>query len=104
VNVASAFCGGVGRSHEDVCGAFTGGVIATGFLYGRKEKGKDLSKACAVVSRFREQFIEAFGSTNCELILKKLGDQEKFIKCKKLTAKATGMLADIIILAEREKL
>jgi len=97
VNVASGFCGGIGRTHEDICGALTGAVIAVGYLYGRTEKGKDISDACIIISEFRRQFIEAFGSTNCALILKKLGEQEKYIKCKQLTGKATGMLSDILV-------
>ncbi len=96
VKVASGFCGGIGRSHEDICGAFTGGVIAAGYLFGRMEQGKDLRQACQVILEYREAFVEAFGSTNCAAILKSLGDQEKFIKCKRLTGRAAGLLADII--------
>ena len=96
VKVASGFCGGIGRSHDDVCGVLTGGVIAAGYLFGRMEKGKDLSEACQVISAFRTAFKEAFGSTNCAAILATLGEQEKYIKCKQLTAKATGILADIL--------
>jgi C_GCAxxG_C_C family probable redox protein len=97
VRVASGFCGGIGRSHEDICGIFTGGVIAVGYLFGRMEQGKDLSVACDVISEFRESFIETFGSNNCAAILKSLGEQEKYIKCKQITGKATGLLADILV-------
>lgn len=96
VNVASAFCGGVGRTHQDICGAFTGAVIAVGYLYGRTEQGKDLSKACSIISEFRRQFLEAYGSNNCAVIRDKLGAQENNIKCKQLTAKATGILSAIL--------
>jgi len=96
VKVASGFCGGIGRSHEDICGALTGGVIAVGYLFGRMEQRKDLSEASGVISEFRKAFLEAFGSTNCAAILKSLGDQENGIKCKQLTARATGLLADIL--------
>jgi C_GCAxxG_C_C family probable redox protein len=97
VKVASAFCGGIGRSRADVCGALAGAVIAVGYLYGRTEQGKDLSNACTIISEFRSQFLETFGSTNCERLLEKLGEQEKSSKCKQLTAKATGMLSDILV-------
>lgn len=96
VKAASGFCGGIGRSHEDVCGALAGGVIAVGYLLGRMEQGKDLSKACEVITEFRKSFIEAFGSTNCAAILKSLGEQEKYIKCKQLTGKAADILAEIL--------
>jgi C_GCAxxG_C_C family probable redox protein len=81
VKVASGFCGGIGRSHDDVCGALVGGVIAAGYLFGRTERNKDLNEACRVTSEFRRIFLEKFGSTNCAAILEKLGEQEKYIKC-----------------------
>jgi len=96
VKVASGFCGGIGRSHEDICGALTGGVIAVGYLFGRMEQGKDLKEATRVITEFRKAFLEAFGSTNCAAILKSLGPQENVVKCKELTGRATGLLVDIL--------
>ncbi len=96
VNIASAFCGGIGRTHQDICGAFAGAVIAVGFLYGKTAQGEDLSKVKSIISEFRRQFLETFGSNNCATILEKFGEQKNNIKCKHLTAKATGMLSDIL--------
>ncbi len=103
VKVASGFCGGVGRTHADVCGALTGAVIAVGYLYGRMEQRQDFSKACMITSEFRKQFLEEFGSTNCARILESLGEQEKYIKCKQLTGKATGMLYDILVKTQEKQ-
>ena len=103
VKVASGFCGGVGRTHADLCGALAGAVLAVGYLYGRTEQGKDLSQTCMITSEFRRQFLEMFGSTNCALILESFGEQEKYIKCKQLTGKATGMLYDILIQAKSKQ-
>ena len=97
VNTASAFCGGIGKTRADICGALAGAVIAVGYLYGRTEQGKDISLAAAIIAEFRRQFIEAFGATNCTLLLEKMGEQEKANKCKQMTQKATGMLYDILI-------
>ncbi len=96
VKVASGFCGGIGRSHEDLCGALAGGVIAAGYLFGRMEQRKDLSAACQVISEFRKAFVQEFGSTNCAAILQSLGEQENYIKCKRLTGRAAEILADIL--------
>ncbi|HUH65706.1 MAG TPA: C-GCAxxG-C-C family protein [Syntrophales bacterium] len=100
IKVATGFCGGIGRTHEDMCGALAGGVLAVGYLYGRTEKGKDFSQVIAITFEFRRQFIEAFGSTNCAAILESFGEQEKYIKCKQMTGKAAGMLYDILIEAK----
>jgi C_GCAxxG_C_C family probable redox protein len=104
VKVASGFCGGIGRTHADVCGALTGAVLAVGYLYGRTEQGKDLSHTCMITSEFRRRFLEGFGSTNCAIILENLGEQEKYIKCKQLTGKATGMLYDILVQAKSKQI
>jgi len=96
VKVASGFCGGIGRSHEDICGALAGGVIAAGYLFGRMEQLKDLSEASMVINEFRKLFLAEFGSTNCAVILQTLGEQEKFIKCKQLTGRAAEILAGIL--------
>lgn len=96
VRVASGFCGGIGGSKDDICGALAGGVIAVGYLLGRMEQRQDISGAQRVIGEFRKAFIVAFGSTNCGIILKTLGEQEKSLKCKELTAKATGLLADLL--------
>lgn len=96
VRVASGFCGGLGRSHEDVCGALTGGVLAAGYLLGRTEPGGDIGEASRVISEFRRRFLETFGSTNCAVLLQRLGEQEKGIQCKRMTAQAAGMLSDIL--------
>ncbi|MEW6609116.1 MAG: C-GCAxxG-C-C family (seleno)protein [bacterium] len=99
--VASGFGGGIGKTKEDVCGALTGGVIALGCLFGRMEPGKDLKDVCELTSEFRRRFIDEFGSTNCQTILKGFGEQENMQKCKKLTATAAGILSEILV--EREK-
>lgn len=96
VKAASGFCGGIGRSHEDICGALAGGVIAAGYLFGRMEQRKDLSEACLVINEFRKSFLAEFGSTSCAAILQSLGEQENYMKCKQLTGRAAEILAEII--------
>jgi C_GCAxxG_C_C family probable redox protein len=94
--VASGFGGGIGGSHEDVCGALTGGVIAIGRLLGRMETGPLLKDTYRTASNFRKQFVEKFGSTNCQVILTEFGPQDNMDKCKRLTAEAAGLLADLL--------
>ena len=36
--VAKAFGGGVGRTHQDICGTLTGGVIALGCFFERSSQ------------------------------------------------------------------
>jgi C_GCAxxG_C_C family probable redox protein len=94
--VASAFGGGIGRTHEDVCGAMSGGAIAIGYLLGRMNPGDNIDTARATAAELRKQFIARFGSTNCRTLLEGFGEQENWMKCKKMTAEVTGILFDIL--------
>jgi C_GCAxxG_C_C family probable redox protein len=93
--LASGFGGGIGGSHTDTCGALTGGIIALGWLFGRKDPGDDITKVISLSAEFRNKFISRFGATDCKTILASLGDQENALKCKKLTAEAAGILFDL---------
>jgi C_GCAxxG_C_C family probable redox protein len=93
---ATGFGGGIGASHCEACGALTGGIIALGWLYGRKDPCDDKQKVYSLSAEFRTLFLKKFGSTNCEKILDILGDQENNLKCKKLTADAAGILYEIL--------
>jgi C_GCAxxG_C_C family probable redox protein len=96
--VATGFGGAIGGTKcEATCGAVSGGVIALGWLFGRMEPSDDKQKIYDLASEFRSQFIDKFGSTNCQTILNSFGVQENMFKCKKMTAEATGMLWDILL-------
>jgi len=93
---ASAFCGGVGGTKEELCGTFTGGLISIGWLFGRSAPGQDNQVTKELAVKYREEFLKQFGSVNCGELLCKFGDQEDSIKCKEMTAKAAGLLFDLI--------
>ena len=94
--VGSGFCGGVGKTTEDICGTVAGGVIAFGYLFGKNNKDEDNTIACEYTAEFRKRFIEKYGTTNCRELLNKFGEQDKMDKCKKMTADAAGLIADML--------
>lgn len=100
--MASGLVGGIGGTHEDICGALAGGIIAIGYLFGRTKPGADIRETREIATEFRRRFIAGFGSTNCGVLLEGIGKQENMIKCKRLTAGAAGLLSEI--LAERKEL
>jgi len=99
---ATAFGGGIGGSKCENCGALTGGVIALGWLYGRTEPGADKQDAYALATEFRNKFLDAFGSTQCKVILEAFGQQENLLKCKRMTGAAAGILFDILSEDQKE--
>ncbi|MBN2105487.1 C_GCAxxG_C_C family protein [bacterium] len=70
IKAASAFQGGIGRCKRDACGAFTGGIVALGILKGRTDPETDHSEVLDLATQYRQRFIEKFGSTNCDVLLK----------------------------------
>jgi len=85
LKAATGFAGGIGRS-SSVCGAFTGGVMALGLLYGRDRQTMKHPDPEVRLNRFREieerldrlikklaeRFTEKYGSTICKEIETKL--------------------------------
>jgi C_GCAxxG_C_C family probable redox protein len=96
IKTASAFGGGIAGSTEELCGAFTGGVIALGYLLGREKPGEDLRDCGALVKEFQSRFKDRFGSLNCKAILDSFAEAENPLGCVKLTAEACVILADLL--------
>lgn len=90
--VATAFGGGIGGSKAELCGALSGGIIAIGCILGRKGPKDDKKAAYELAAEFRRKFVETFGSSACRTILDGIGEQEHMLECKKLTARAGGIL------------
>jgi C_GCAxxG_C_C family probable redox protein len=96
IKAASAFGGGIAGSTEELCGAFTGGVIALGLLVGRENPGEELRDCGNLTQEFKKRFKLRFGSLNCMTILDGFGEQQSPSDCVKLTAEAAVILADVV--------
>ncbi len=94
--VASAFGGGIGRTHHDICGALVGGLIALGSLLGRSEPGADWSATYELAAELRQRFVREHGTTNCGALLSAFGPQENMMRCKQLSGEVADMLAKVL--------
>ena len=93
---ASVFGGGIGGSTEELCGAFTGGVIALGYLLGRHAPGDNMRDAGALVNEFKSKFQTQFGTLRCRDLLFSFDEQEDHLGCVKLTAETSVILANLL--------
>lgn len=93
---ASVFGGGIGGSTEELCGAFTGGVIALGYLLGREAPGENMRDAGALVKEFKSRFQTQFGTLKCRELLFSFDEQENPLGCVKLTAETSVLLANLL--------
>lgn len=102
IKAASGFGGGIAGSTQELCGAFTGGVMALGLLAGRENPGDDLRDCGAVINQFKGRFLSQFGSLRCMDILDGFGGENP-TSCVKLTAEASVILNDLLRELERTK-
>lgn len=119
---ATGFADGVGLSGDGHCGALSGGVLAIGYLFGRKKSQfgdmKKQLKALILSKKLHHEFTETFGTCRCRELQTKLagrffdlfdpGEMEAALaagmpeKCSHVVGAAARM-ATRIILEERER-
>ncbi|UCC89969.1 MAG: C_GCAxxG_C_C family protein [Anaerolineales bacterium] len=63
--MATGLAGGVGGTHQELCGALSAGVLLIGALYGRLTPDEDDGPCYDLASRYRERFIQEWGTTRC---------------------------------------
>jgi C_GCAxxG_C_C family probable redox protein len=96
LKASSGFGGGIAGSTEELCGAFTGGVLALSAVLGRGNPGEEMRDLGVSLLDFKERFAEKFGSLNCGTILDGFGEQGHQTGCARLTATAAVMAAEIL--------
>jgi C_GCAxxG_C_C family probable redox protein len=96
VRVAVAFCGGVGGTHEELCGAFSGGVMVLGILFAPEQPGGNEDRMRAAIARYRERFLAEAGSMTCAVLTAtRYGDGFKE-SCADLVQQAVRILIAVI--------
>jgi hypothetical protein len=61
--------GGVGGTHEELCGVFTAGLLIIGALHGRSSvQENDSSQAYALAKEYRARFSDRWGTLTCDPI------------------------------------
>jgi hypothetical protein len=62
---ATAFCGGIGGTREELCGAFSAGVMLVSARYGRLTPHEDELPAYARARAFRLRFLLRWKTLRC---------------------------------------
>lgn len=108
------FGGGVGGSHEEVCGAVSGGVLILGLCFPHAEGDDQAAKRelYRIAKEFRRRFFDVFSHTRCgDLLRARPGVSEKNPAAQRLgvTAHCDNMivtaveLLEALVKEEREK-
>jgi C_GCAxxG_C_C family probable redox protein len=94
---AAGFGGGVGGTHEHICGAITGGVIVMSMLYARTDPAVKDEVLYAHIKKYIERFNAEIGGTIC----KKLRDEGPYgekgpLSCQILVERAAPILIECL--------
>lgn len=94
--VASGFGGGVGGTHDELCGAVSGGVMAMGYLLGRTNGAEDVQQLKDLAATFRQQFIDEYGTTHCQTLLDDFGPDETTEECRAMVGETAERLGQLL--------
>jgi C_GCAxxG_C_C family probable redox protein len=68
LRMSSGLGGGIGGTEQELCGAFSSGVLLIGALHGRTTPEEDDSYCAQLIVDYREHFIKKFKTTQCQVI------------------------------------
>ena len=94
--IVSLFGGGVGGTHEELCGALSAGVMIIGALHGRGSLGEDEQFARRLAALWRERFLAEFGHTQCNALREPLRAPDGSVSCAPLVERATLLFLELL--------
>lgn len=97
LKMTTGLSGGVGLTHCELCGALSSGVLVIGALHGRTRPEEDDAGCQELAARYRRNFEQTLGSTNCET-LRRAGDYETLGRelCARLVERAVHVLFEVL--------
>ena len=99
IRLATPFGGGIGSSHQEVCGAIAGGVLVIGALYGRDraDQLEEKEHAAALAARYRQGFLSALGDTLCQPLRDRHHGSDGSGTCAPVVESAAALLLTILV-------
>jgi C_GCAxxG_C_C family probable redox protein len=96
LRMATALGGGVGLTHQELCGALSGGVLLIGAIHGRCSPYEDDSTCTRLATEYREKFLQIFGGTKCQDLRESgYGSGGKW-PCSELVQRSTSILLEVL--------
>lgn len=94
--MTTGLAGGIGGSFEEMCGAVVGGVMLIGAMFGRARPTEDDVPSYRISVRYREAFVEAFGSANCRALRESGYGSSGHTPCGGLVGRAVPVFFDVV--------
>jgi C_GCAxxG_C_C family probable redox protein len=97
LRMATPLAGGLGSSHQETCGALTGGAMVIGGLLGRTTADEDDEPAQALARQYRDRFLGELGDTRCEPIRDWVQGKDGPGTCSVVVERAARILMEILV-------
>jgi C_GCAxxG_C_C family probable redox protein len=68
VCMSTPFGGGIASTRQELCGAFSAGVMVIGALHGRSDLSASDARAYALAKEFRQSFLDRWETVICDPI------------------------------------
>ncbi len=96
VRMTTGFAGGVGGSRQEMCGAFSAGVMVIGALHGRSSLEEDSEPARQLATLFRERVAAELGTTRCAPLYEQFHAPDGSGSCSVLVERVAQILLDLL--------
>lgn len=96
LRATTGFAGGVGGTHEGMCGALVGGVLCIGAMYGRAQMNEDDQISHRLSAAYREAFINTFDVVQCKELRQKGFGSGGDTPCGVLIGRAIQLFFDVL--------
>lgn len=96
VRLSTAFAGGTGMTHGELCGALSGALMIIGARHGRSAAAVDDTHGQQLAADFRAQFADAFGATRCGSLRASGYGAGGTTPCAVLVGQAARLLLDLL--------
>jgi C_GCAxxG_C_C family probable redox protein len=98
--MTTGLAGGVGCSHQEMCGALSGGVLLIGAVHGRTKPTEDDRECQRLAAEYRERFARELGATLCrDLQANGYGSNEE-MPCSMLVEQAARILLQVLAIED----
>ena len=96
MRMTTGLAGGVGGSHEEMCGALSAGTLLVGALHGRAGPEEPDEPCYGLAASFRARFVEEWGTSRCA-DLRALGyGSDGTIPCAVLVKRAAAIFLEVL--------
>ncbi len=92
----TGIAGGLGGSHEELCGALNAGALLIGAVYGRTRPEEANEPCYGRVVEYRTRFLAEWGTTRCAEIGAQGYGSEGTIPCATLVRRAAVILLEVL--------